>query len=634
MAKTPTEICCAIENNSLQIGEKGFYTIAIRLLCEIAQNISNTDDTEILCLCDDQGGGTIVPFVRIVTVDSGGTVTTADFELDGVTPYVPSGTVGKCTGGSGDDSEIMCLCDNQGGGVIVPFLRIITAPGDGGPLVIADFELDGVTPYVTSGTVEKCESEAPDDHEVLCLCDDQGGGTIVEFLRRLVVDAAGVVTLVDTELDGTTAYVVLGTVIKCSAGGGNQITAQDLCVNAESIETQEILVFSGSPTGTVFEYTLNPTVLTGNTYVASTPGGPSGLAINNLASEIYIIIGSAAGSQVIETATWPAGGFVSQFALAGVTASFIVRGLDTHPVTGVLWGIAKFASSSGFELYTVDPTTGAFTLFATSPFTDFSTSSASFTFDSDGRLFVGGFNGVSGSDEVREFDPITLADKGLVTQLNGGTEQAIGITSTQQNTLLFRGIPMPEYTQGGIRINQYPAAGNPFNTDNFESIPLANGLGAGSIIKRICVVDSAGTIVNTIDYDVNGNVIDTSSIVLEACCCDGTVAVGGEGSNNLGVEILNVTDAGVVPFASIPNGAEGATIQVQVTAGTGAVRFFADGVTSPTISSGIRVVDLGSFPLGIVRDFFGGDPLELTNFEVIAETGTVADLVVTYYSRR
>ncbi|MFI6290025.1 hypothetical protein ACIBEJ_00480 [Nonomuraea sp. NPDC050790] len=52
-------------------------------------------DAEYEILCDDQGGGTVVPFLRRYTVDAGGTVVPVDSGLDGV-PYTVAGTVQRC----------------------------------------------------------------------------------------------------------------------------------------------------------------------------------------------------------------------------------------------------------------------------------------------------------------------------------------------------------------------------------------------------------------------------------------------------------------------------------------------------------------------------------------------------------
>ncbi|WP_327594702.1 hypothetical protein [Streptomyces chartreusis] len=66
-----------------------------------------------------------------------------------------------------------------------------------------------------SGTSGSVSAPAAPDLEFEILCDDDGAGTLTSFLRRYTVDTAGTVVPVDTELDGTTPYVVAGTVVRC-----------------------------------------------------------------------------------------------------------------------------------------------------------------------------------------------------------------------------------------------------------------------------------------------------------------------------------------------------------------------------------------------------------------------------------
>lgn len=61
-----------------------------------------------------------------------------------------------------------------------------------------------------SGEVKECKTLA-DDLEALTLCDDNQ-----TFLRHLVRDASGLITVVDTALDGLTGYVPVGTVKLCT----------------------------------------------------------------------------------------------------------------------------------------------------------------------------------------------------------------------------------------------------------------------------------------------------------------------------------------------------------------------------------------------------------------------------------
>lgn len=55
------------------------------------------NDTEIIKLCDDNGG-VLTPFLRRITYLDGAVVSTTDTELDGVTAYVVTGAVVECGG--------------------------------------------------------------------------------------------------------------------------------------------------------------------------------------------------------------------------------------------------------------------------------------------------------------------------------------------------------------------------------------------------------------------------------------------------------------------------------------------------------------------------------------------------------
>lgn len=54
-------------------------------------------DQEFLPLCDVADDGTSTPFLRRFATSPAGTVTATDTQLDGVTPYAPTGTVGMCS---------------------------------------------------------------------------------------------------------------------------------------------------------------------------------------------------------------------------------------------------------------------------------------------------------------------------------------------------------------------------------------------------------------------------------------------------------------------------------------------------------------------------------------------------------
>lgn len=158
---------------------------------------TSAPDVEYEILCDDVGS-----FVRSYVRNSNGSITVVDMALDGVTAYVTTGNVGQCS--STSDLSIEILCDDVG-----PFLRRIIRNSDGS-VSVNDLELDGVTPYATTGAVRVCVSSSPSDNEWMEFCDDTG-----PFLRRIVVDAAGAVTVLDREVDAITVHVVVGAVRIC-----------------------------------------------------------------------------------------------------------------------------------------------------------------------------------------------------------------------------------------------------------------------------------------------------------------------------------------------------------------------------------------------------------------------------------
>ncbi|WP_437020648.1 hypothetical protein [Streptomyces sp. enrichment culture] len=101
------------------------------------------------------------------------------------------------------------------------FLRTICRDCDGAIASVTDTGLDGTTPYTPVGPVGMCgEQSSTDpaaDAEPLLLCDTAADGTVTEFLRHYVYDAAtGALTgHRDTALDGQTAYAPTGSVGQC-----------------------------------------------------------------------------------------------------------------------------------------------------------------------------------------------------------------------------------------------------------------------------------------------------------------------------------------------------------------------------------------------------------------------------------
>lgn len=74
-----------------------------------------TPDAEFNILCDDDGAGVVTPFLRRYTAASDGTVATEDLELDGTTPYTPAGTVTVCAPEAAANPEVGSTAQRQTG---------------------------------------------------------------------------------------------------------------------------------------------------------------------------------------------------------------------------------------------------------------------------------------------------------------------------------------------------------------------------------------------------------------------------------------------------------------------------------------------------------------------------------------
>ena len=144
-------------------------------------------------LCDGAGN----KFLRRYTL-SAGVVAPTDTLLDGTTTYVPSGTPVKCP----DKCEnLVILCDTTG-----HFLRKYQCDG-----TVVNLALDGVTIHTPVGTPTICNDQSILFHP---LCDVTPAGSI-SFLRKFTIAFDGIVTFVDVDLDGSTAYLLVGTPSIC-----------------------------------------------------------------------------------------------------------------------------------------------------------------------------------------------------------------------------------------------------------------------------------------------------------------------------------------------------------------------------------------------------------------------------------
>ncbi|MEU4406196.1 hypothetical protein AB0F88_16870 [Streptosporangium sp. NPDC023963] len=133
--------------------------------------------SEALPLCDVATDGTSTPFLRHLVYDCAGAVTsTADTELDGITPYVPAGTVQVCAPALGVDVETypLCVIDNATGNVIQHVRREVVYDAAGA--AVAERFVDAVTggPVALPGGthIGVCPSEsACQNCQTVPLCD-------------------------------------------------------------------------------------------------------------------------------------------------------------------------------------------------------------------------------------------------------------------------------------------------------------------------------------------------------------------------------------------------------------------------------------------------------------------------------
>lgn len=175
---------------------------------------------EIVVVCDLLASGSVVPFIRRFTFTDDTLTSVTDTTLDGSTPYMVAGSVVVCPADVDDEWQI--LCDVQANGEATPFIRRYRTD-DQGVVTTVDQQLDGVTAYAVTGTVGTC---APTDTEAVVLCDVQAAGPSVRFVRHYVYGPGGVlVDTVDTTLGGL-AYNTVGTVELCET---TEVEAVVLC---------------------------------------------------------------------------------------------------------------------------------------------------------------------------------------------------------------------------------------------------------------------------------------------------------------------------------------------------------------------------------------------------------------------
>ncbi|NDK24649.1 hypothetical protein FSY75_09205 [Streptomyces sp. TR1341] len=159
-----------------------------------------------------QQDGCATQFLRTVVTDceTGAVLSVSDTTLDGA-PYEVSGEVGQCTStGGGEtapkrDVEVLQLCDQpDAGGDPVPFLRHLVYADGAVPPSVLDTELDGVTPYMLAGDAVDCAAAEPcRDSSSTLLCDTSAADLITVFdpANRPNADGWEVISFVSAKPD-------------------------------------------------------------------------------------------------------------------------------------------------------------------------------------------------------------------------------------------------------------------------------------------------------------------------------------------------------------------------------------------------------------------------------------------------
>ena len=155
-----------------------------------------------------------------------------------------------------------------------------------GVVTVVNTTLDGTTAYIPVGAVGTCNPTVA-DREFEVLCD-----TVGSFLRRYSVSSAGVVTTTDTTLDGTTAYVPVGAIGVCKIDANPVINST--LVRQTGVGVQTIVVGARSITVTVLAG--NPTVSIG--------GGPAVTLVPGLSMTWDIDYGGKNGETLAQAFTF------------------------------------------------------------------------------------------------------------------------------------------------------------------------------------------------------------------------------------------------------------------------------------------------------------------------------------------
>lgn len=416
--------------------------------------------------------------------------------------------------GGGGGAPILLLCDDNGG-VLTPFVRRYNTDG-----TVTNEDLNG-DPYVPTGTVIVCPEAEQIEQQILLLCDDDTDPP-TQFLRRFEIAFDGTVTVVDTELDGTTPYVVAGAVVQCcceaGAGGGAFNT---VLLEAAPQNFDNFALISGSTTGwqtTYFDAAVQDAARTGIFASAAVA-----FAMSPDLSLVYALLGTTAGSQSLAIADFATATQNSSTIITGIATNYVIRSFATHPYTGELWAAAR--NSNDVYFYTIDPATAVATFKGRTVFAVTDNTFAITFMPYDGSLILAWYNGtvfVYSSINVvnhHQVSPVTDVFEGytLFTLPNASIAGIVNVAASPRNTLITD-FPSGyvEITLAGVRIRT--ATGISLTQGAMDVIPpYRQNLYAGMRILRTFEIDSTGVVLNTFDTLEDGTALTLpADFVLQA----------------------------------------------------------------------------------------------------------------------
>jgi len=451
----------------------------------VAVTVGNIrDDDEVLVLCD-----TTQEFLRRYSINDLGIVTVTDTELDGTTPYVPIGSITNCGSDASIDGlpfeQIVCLSD---GSVASRYTRVSVTSG--AILQGPDFRnAETGAPIALGGrTVVPCSGQ---EVEVEILCDT--GAADLSFLRALQYGVDGSFTsATDTTLDGTTPYVAVGPVTRCTGGGSGSGLPTILPCPMCDLVTQNTFWATENNAGSSRFGTVNLADGTFTPLIASV----SALPINALA---YI-----ADERLLYGRVATGGGLGNVFTIDPFTLAVTNPGITTGvPVGNFNYGAYDpktkgwyVGGSSGLPAYLINRST----LVATQA-TSFNlpVGAGDMAFDECGRLYI------LASGALTRFESLADASGYLITTVpdNGSGFSGAGVLV---DGFFFSTFNDGEMFKIDIRTSEYTTGLGPISSGNVQfdwaSDPRAE---ITFSFKRIFDVDAAGVITGFNDIDVDGS---------------------------------------------------------------------------------------------------------------------------------